>query len=79
MKTDRQNPFSKVNNINDNKKLRLMYEIKMILIKENLSRSRKNKGKTKTDSNAKGLFILNPDNLLFNGLEIIKNMKNNES
>ena len=78
-KTDRQNPFSKVNNLNDNKKLRLRYKIKINLIKENLSRSRKNKAKTKTEGNAKGLFILNPDNLLFNGLEIIKNMKNNES
>ena len=50
----------------------------MNLIKENLSRSRKNKAKTKTEGNAKGLFILNPDKSLFNGLEIIKNMKNNE-
>ena len=53
--------------------------MKINLIKENLSRSHKNKAKTKTEGNAKGLFILNPDNLLFNGLEIIKNMKNNES
>ena len=79
MKTSRQKPFSEVNNLNDNKKLRLRYEIKINLIKENLSRSRKNKAKTKTEGNAKGLFILNPDKSLFNGLEIIKNMKNNES
>ena len=79
-KTSRQNPFSKVNNLNDDKKLRLRYEIKINLIKDNLSWSYKNKGKTKTEGNAKkGLIILNPDKSLFNGLEIIKNMKNNES
>ena len=42
---------------------------------EDLSRSRKNKSKTKTEGNAKELFILNPDKLLFNGLEIIKSME----
>ena len=51
----------------------------MNLIKENLSRSRKNKAKTKTEGNAKGLFITTPDKSLFNGLEFIKNMKNYES
>ena len=71
--------LSKVNNLNDNKKLKLKYEIKINLIKEDLSRSRKNKAKTKTEGNAKRLFILNPDKSLFNGIEIIKNMKNNES
>ena len=50
----------------------------MNLIKEDLSRSHKNKAKTKTEGNAKRLFILNPDKPLFNGLEIIKNIKNNE-
>ena len=79
MKTGRQNLVCKVNNLNDNKKLRLRYEIKINLIKEDVSRSRKNKAKTKTEGNAKGLFILNPDKSLFNGLEIIKKMKNNES
>ena len=53
--------------------------MKINFIKENLSRSHKNKTKRKTEGNAKGLFILNPDNLLFNGLEIIKTMKNNEN
>ena len=77
MKTSRQKPFSKVNNLNDNKKLR--YEIKINLIKEDLSRSRKNKAKTKTEVNGKGLFILTPDKSLFNGPEFIKNMKSNES
>ena len=62
------------------KKLRLRYEIKINLIKKDLSRSHKNKAKIKTEGNAKKwLFILNPDKSLFNGLEIIKNMKNNES
>ena len=42
---------------------------------EDLSRSRKNKSKIKAEGNAKGLFILNPDKSLFNGLEIIKSMK----
>ena len=79
MKISRQKPFSKVTNWNDNKKLKLKYEIKINLIKEDLSRSPKNKAKTKTEGNTKGLFILNPDKSLFNGLEIIKNMKNNES
>ena len=60
-------------------KVKLSYQIKRNLIKEYLSRSRKNKAKTKTEGNAKGLFILNPDKSLFNGLEIIKNMINNES
>ena len=59
--------------------MRLRYEIKINLIKEDLSGSRKNKAKTKTEGNAKRLFILNPDKALFNGLEIIKNMKNNEN
>ena len=61
------------------KKVKLSYHIKINLIKEYLSRSRKNKAKTKTEGNAKGLFILNPHKSLFNGLEIIKNMINNES
>ena len=78
-KTSRQKLFSKVNNVNDNKKLKLRYEIKINLVEEDLSRSLKNKAKKKTEGNAKGLFILNPDKSLFNGLEIIKNMKNNES
>ena len=60
-------------------KLKLRYEFKINLIKEDLSRSHKNKAKTKTEGNTKGLFILNPGKSLFNGLEIIKNMKNNES
>ena len=77
--TSRQKPFSKVNNLNDNKKLKLKYEIKINSIKEDLPRSRKNKAKTKAEGNAKGLFILNPEKSLFNGLEFIKNMKNNES
>ena len=55
------------------------YEIKINLIKEYLSRSRKSKAKTKTGGSAKGLFVLNPEKSLFNGLEIIKNKKNNES
>ena len=79
MKISRQKPFSKVTNWNDNKKLKLRYEIKINLIKEDLSRSHKNKAKTKTEGNTKGLFILTPDKSLFNGLEIIKNMKNNDS
>ena len=80
MKTSRQKPFSEVNNLNDNKKLRLRYEIKINSIKEDISRTCKNKAKKKTEGNdKKGLFILNPDKSLFNGLEIIKNIKNNES
>ena len=59
--------------------MKLRYEIKINLIKEDLSRSRKTKTKTKTEGNAKGLFLLNPDESLFNGLEFMKNMKNNES
>ena len=76
-KTSRQIAFSKIN-LNDNEKLRLRYEIKINLIKKGLSRSHKNKAKAKTEGNAKGLFILSPDKSLFNGLEIIKNKKNNE-
>ena len=79
MKTRRQKPFSKVNNLIVNKKLKLRYEIKINLIKEDLSRSCKTKTKTKTEGNAKRLFLLNPDESLFNGLEFMKNMKNNES
>ena len=52
--------------------MRLRYEIKINLIKEDLSGSRKNKAKTKTEGNAKRLFILNPDKSLFNGIEIIE-------
>ena len=78
-KTRGPNPFSKINSLNDNKKLRVRYEIKINLIKEDLPRSHKDRAKTKTEGNAKGSFILNPDKSLFNGLEIIKNMKNNES
>ena len=59
--------------------MKLTCEIKINLIKKDLSRARKNKAKTKTEGNAKRLFILNPDKALFNGLEIIKNMKNNEN
>ena len=56
-----------------------MYQIKTNLTKENLSRARKNKAKTKTEDNAKGLFILTPDNSLLNRLKLIKNIKSNES
>ena len=59
--------------------LKLMYQIKTNLTKENLSRARKNKAKTKTEDNAKGLFILTPDNSLLNRLKLIKNIKSNES
>ena len=46
--------------------------MKINLIKEDLSRSHKNKAKTKTEGSVnKGLFILIPDKLLFNGLEFI--------
>ena len=69
----------KVNNLNDNKKLKLICEIKISIIKEDLSRSCKNKAETNTEGNDKGLFILNPDKSLFNGVQIINNMKNNES
>ena len=79
MKTSRQKPFSKVNNLNDDKKLKLRYKIKINLIEEDLSRSSKNKAKTKTERNAKGLFILTPDKSLFNALEFTKNMKSNKS
>ena len=79
MKTRRQKPFSKVNNLNSNKKLKLRVEIKINLIKEDLPKSRKTKTKTKTEGNANGLFLLNPDESLFNGLEFMENMKNNES
>ena len=43
--TSRQKPFSKVNKSNDNKILKLRYEIKINLIKEDLSWTRKNKAK----------------------------------
>ena len=79
MKTRRQKPISKVNNLIVNKKLKLRYEIKINLIKKDLSRPCKTKTKTKTEGNAKRLFLLNPDESLFNGLEFMKNMKNNES
>ena len=45
MKTSRQKPFSEVNNLNDNKKLRSRYEIKINSIKEDISRTCKNKAK----------------------------------
>ena len=47
MKTSRQKLFSKVDNLNDNKKLKLRYGMKINSIKEDLSRSSKNKAKTK--------------------------------
>ena len=59
--------------------LKLTYKIKVNLIKEDLSRARINKAKTKTEGNAKELFILTPDKSLFNGLEFVKNIKSNES
>ena len=49
--------------------------MKINLIQLDLSRARKNNTKTKTEGNAKGLFILTPDKSLFNGLEFIKNIK----
>ena len=61
------------------KKLKLRYEIKTNLMKEDLSSSHKTKTKTKTEGNAKELFLLNSDESLFNRLEFIKNMKNNKS
>ena len=70
-----QKLFSKVNTLNINKILKLLYEIKVNLIKEDLSRARKNKAKTKAEGNVKGLFIMTPDMPLFNGLEFIKNIK----
>ena len=75
MKTSRQKPFRKVNNLNINKILKLTYKIKVNLIKEDLSRARKNNTKTKTECSAKSLFILTSDKSLFNGLEFIKNIK----
>ena len=78
-KFSRQKPFSKFNDLNDNKILKLRYKIKANLIKENLSMARKIKTKKKTEDNAKGLFILAPDKSLLNGLELIKNIKSNES
>ena len=45
---------------------------------EDLPRPHGNKDKTKTEGNAKELFILNLHKSFFNGLEIIKNTKNNE-
>ena len=52
--------------------LKLRYEMKINLIKEDLSRSHKNKAKIKTEGSInKGLFILTPDKLLFNGPEFI--------
>ena len=41
-----------------------MYEIKVNLIKEDLSRDLINKAKTKTEGNAKELFILTPEKSL---------------
>ena len=59
--------------------LKIRYQIKINLIKEDLSRARESKAKPKTGGNAKGLFILTPDKSLFNGLEFIKNIKSNDS
>ena len=59
--------------------MKLMYEITVNLINEDLSRARKNNTNTKTEGNAKGLFILTPDKTIFNGLEFIKNIKSNDS
>ena len=78
-KSYRQKLFSKVNNLNDNKILKLKYKIEANLIKENLSMARRNKAKTKTEDNAKGLFILTSDKSLPTGLELLKNIKSNES
>ena len=78
-KPGEKKPFRKVNNLNDNKILKLTCNIKINLIKKDLSRARKNKVKTKTEGNAKRLFILTRDKSLFNGLEFIKNMKSNKS
>ena len=57
----------------------LRYKIKKKLIKEDSSSARINKAKTKTESNAKGLFTLTSNKSLFDGPELIKNMKSNES
>ena len=62
-----------------NEILKPTYEIRVNLIRENLSRARKNKAKTKTEGNAKELFILTPEKSLFNGLDFVKNIKSNES
>ena len=79
MKTSRQKPFSKVNNLNINKILKLTYEITVNLFKKDLLGARKNKAETKTEDNVKELFILTPKKSLFNGLELIKNIKSNEN
>ena len=77
--TSRQKPFSKVNNLNINKILKLTYEITVNLFKNDLLGARKNKAETKTEDNVKELFILTPKKSLFNGLELIKNIKSNEN
>ena len=59
--------------------MKLAYEIKVNSIKEDWSRACKDNTKTKIEGNAKGLFVLIPDKSLFNGLELIKNIKSNES
>ena len=59
--------------------MKLAFEIKVNLIKEDLSRACKNNTKTKIEGNGKGLFVLIPNKSLFNGLELIKNIKSNES
>ena len=41
--------------------------------------ARWNKAKTKTEDNAKGLFILTSDKSLPTGLELLKNIKSNEN
>ena len=78
MKTSRQKPYSKLNNLNINKIIEITYEIKVDLTKEDLIRARKYKAETKTESSVKGLFILTPDKSLFNGLKFIKNIKSNK-
>ena len=78
-KTRRQKPFRKVNNLNINKILKLTYETKVNLIKEDLPRARKNNTETKPEGNAKVLLILTADKSLFSGLELIKNIKSNQS
>ena len=50
--------------------MKLRYKIKTNLIKEDSSSARINKAKTKTESNAKGLFTLTPNKSLFNGLDV---------
>ena len=61
-----------MNNLNSYGILKLTYEIKVNLIREDSLKACKNETKTKTKDNVKELFILTLQKSFFNGIKCIK-------